>query len=71
VYFDVLSLYLLKTLSLVFLVLPILIEVREAVSDIIYEQLREFFVVLDDVAEELAEAIVDDVSELLLEREGL
>lgn len=64
---DVLALDLLESL----VDLPVLVKVGEAVANVVDEELGQLFVVFDNVAEELAEAVVADGSELLLKREGL
>ena len=64
---DVLALDLLETL----VDLPVLVEVGEAVANVVDEELGQLFVVFDYVAKELAEPVVDDASELLLEGERL
>ena len=59
---DVLSFDLLHGLLLVDMVLPVLVELREACAYIINKQLRQFFVRLNYKAKELAMVVIDYVA---------
>ena len=66
---DVFALDFLEAFSLILLILPVFVELREGVPNIIDEELWQLLVVLDDIAEEFTETVVDDWGELLLEGE--
>ena len=57
---DVFALDLLEAFSLILLVFPVFVELRERVPDIVYEKLWQLLVVLDNIAEEFTETVVDD-----------
>ena len=66
---DVFTFDLLHGLLLICVMLPILVKLREAGSYIIDEQLRQFFIRLDNEAKELAMVVVDDIAKFFLEWE--
>jgi len=68
VHLDVFALDLLRALALT---LPVLVKLRESVTHVVHEELRQLLVILDDVAEEFAKVVVNDAAKLLFERESL
>ena len=68
---DVFAFYFLQSFSLIFLIFPIFVKLREATSNVVHKYLWQFFVVFNDEAEKFAEIIVDYVAELFLKRKRL